>query len=417
MTGAVPGHQIVRSRLSFRDLVAESVAGMLARPGRTVLTILGTVLGVAALVATLGLAKTAGNQIVTRFDALSATTVSVGNRSDSLFRSPGLEDVSAIPWDAEDRLTRLNGVVAAGTLTLVDTGGQLVSSVPINDPLGQSQFAMDVLAVSPGLFETVGAELRTGRFFDEGHDARHEPVALLGPGVAARLNINRVDQQPAIFIGDTTLAVIGIIDDVVQEPSLLEAIIIPNGTARELFGTGAPAEVHIRTEVGAAYLIGDQAPIALNPGDPSLLRVQVPPEPRAVRSGVESDVNTLFLVLGGVSLLVGAIGIANVTLVSVLERVGEIGLRRAVGAARRHIAAQFLVESAAMGFIGGIIGASTGVLVIVAVSANRQWTPVLDVQVPLLAPLAGAVVGLIAGLYPSWRASTLEPVEALRGGT
>jgi len=417
MTGAVPGHRIVKSRLSFRDLVAESVAGMLARPGRTVLTILGTVLGVAALVATLGLAKTAGNQIVTRFDALSATTVSVSNRSDSLFRSPGPEDVSAIPWDAEDRLTRLNGVVAAGTLTLVDTGGQLVSSVPINDPLGQSQFAMDVLAVSPGLFETVGAELRTGRFFDEGHDARHEPVAVLGPGAATRLNINRVDQQPAIFIGDTTLAVIGIIDDVVQEPSLLEAIIIPNGTARELFGTGAPAEVHIRTEVGAAYLIGDQAPVALNPGDPSQLRVQVPPEPRAVRSGVESDVNTLFLVLGGVSLLVGAIGIANVTLVSVLERVGEIGLRRAVGAARRHIAAQFLVESAAMGFIGGIIGASTGVLVIVAVSANKQWTPVLDVQVPLLAPLAGALVGLIAGLYPSWRASTLEPVEALRGGT
>ncbi len=408
--------RIIRSRLSFRDLVTEAVAGMLARPGRTVLTILGTVLGVAALVATLGLAKTAGNQIVTRFDALAATSITVSNRTDSFFRSPGLNDVSAIPWDAEDRLTRLNGVVAAGTLSLVDTGGQLVSSVPINDPLGQSEFAMDVLAASPGLFDAVISELRTGRFFDIGHDERGDPVAVLGPGAAARLNINRVDQQPAIFVGDTTLAVIGIIEDVATEPSLLDAIIVPNGTARSLFGTGAPAEVHIRTEIGAAYLIGDQAPIALNPNDPSLLRVQVPPEPRAVRSGVESDVNTLFLVLGGVSLLVGAIGIANVTLVSVLERVGEIGLRRAVGAARRHIASQFLVESAAMGFIGGIIGASAGVLVIVAVSANKQWTPVLDVQVPLLAPLAGAVVGLVAGLYPSWRASTLEPVEALRGG-
>jgi len=409
--------KIVRSRLSFRDLVAEAVAGMLARPGRTVLTILGTVLGVAALVATLGLAKTAGNQIVTRFDALAATSVSVSNRTEGFFRSPGVEDTSAIPWDAEDRLTRLNGVVAAGTLTLVNTEGELVSSVPINDPLGQSAYAMDVLAASPGLFDAVIAELATGRFFDEGHDERREPVAVLGPGAAARLNINRVDQQPAIFIGDTTLVVVGILEDVAREPSLLEAIIVPNGTARGLFDTGAPAEVHILTEIGAAYLIGEQAPIALNPNDPEKLRVQVPPEPQAVRSGVESDVNTLFLVLGGVSLLVGAIGIANVTLVSVLERVGEIGLRRAVGAARRHIAAQFLVESAAMGFVGGIIGASAGVLVIVAVSANREWTPVLDAQVPLLAPIAGAVVGLMAGLYPSWRASALEPVEALRGGT
>jgi len=410
-------HRIVRSRLLIRDLIAEAVAGMLARPGRTVLTILGTVLGVAALVATLGLAKTAGNQIVTRFDALAATSVSVSNRTEGFFFSPSREDVSVIPWDAEDRITRLNGVVAAGTMTLVDTEGELVSSVPINDPLGQTRYAVDVIAASPGLFDAVIADLGTGRFFDSGHDLRREPVAILGPAAAARLNINRVDQQPAIFIGDNTLAVMGILDDVARETSLLQSIIIPNGTARELFGTGAPAEVHIRTEVGAAYLIGEQAPIALSPNEPEKLRVRVPPEPRAVRSGVESDVNTLFLVLGGVALLVGAIGIANVTLVSVLERVGEIGLRRAVGAARRHIASQFLVESAAMGFVGGVIGASAGVLVVVAVSANRQWTPVLDVQVPLLAPFAGAIVGLVAGLYPSWRASRLEPVDALRGGT
>ena len=184
---------VARSRFQFRDLIGEAVAGMLSRPGRTVLTILGTVLGVAALVATLGLAKTAGNQIVTRFDALAATSVSISNRTEGFFFSPNRDDVSVIPWDAEARIARLNGVVAAGTMTLVDTEGELVSSVPINDPLGQSQYAVDIIAGSPGLFDAVLAELATGRLFDTGHDARRDPVAVLGPGAAIRLNINRVD--------------------------------------------------------------------------------------------------------------------------------------------------------------------------------------------------------------------------------
>jgi ABC-type antimicrobial peptide transport system permease subunit len=121
--------------------------------------------------------------------------------------------------------------------------------------------------------------------------------------------------------------------------------------------------------------------------------------------------------LGGVSLLVGAIGIANVTLVSVIERTGEIGLRRALGATRRHIAMQFLLESSTMGLVGGILGASIGSLVVIGVAAYQDWTPVLDPLVPFAAPLLGALVGLISGTYPAFRAARLEPVEALRSGT
>ena len=104
------------------------------------------------------------------------------------------------------------------------------------------------------------------------------------------------------------------------------------------------------------------------------------------------------------------------TLVTVMERTGEIGLRRALGARRRHIAGQFLCESAAMGMVGGIVGASLGIIVVVAVSAARDWTPLLDPWLPFAAPPAGAIVGLVAGLYPSIRAARMEPVEALRSG-
>jgi macrolide transport system ATP-binding/permease protein len=132
---------------------------------------------------------------------------------------------------------------------------------------------------------------------------------------------------------------------------------------------------------------------------------------------VKNDLNLLFLILGGVSLLVGAIGIANVTLVSVIERTGEIGLRRALGASRRHVGQQFLLESTTIGFVGGVLGASLGTLVVVIVSAYQSWTPVLDPATPFLAPVVGALTGLVSGTYPAIRATRLTPVDALRSGT
>lgn len=409
-----PGdRELPGSALDVRDLVREVLASLLARPGRAALTILGTVLGIGALVATLGIAQTAGGQIVSRFNELAATSVRVEPQSafGSSVRS------STIPFDAEDRLVRLNGVRAAGTRSEVDVGESLVRSVPVSDPLGQTAFQIEVVATSPGLLDAVRGTVTTGRYFDSGHSERADPVVVLGPGAAERLNVNRVSQQPAIYIGEELFVVIGILGDVAREPDLLNAVLLPDGTAADRYDLEAPGAVVVDTEVGAAQLIGGQAAVALDPNEPDRLQVTIPPDPTALRGEVQADVNALFLVLGGVSLLVGAIGIANVTLVSVLERVGEIGLRRALGAARRHVALQFLVESAAMGLAGGMVGASIGVLVIVAVSAVRVWTPVLDAWVPLGAPVLGGLVGLLAGVYPSLRAASLEPVDALRAGT
>jgi ABC-type lipoprotein release transport system permease subunit len=395
-----------------RDLAGEAIAGLLARPARVALTVLGTVIGVGALVATLGLSKTAANQIVGHFDALAATDIVVSPSARA-----GGAGAAVLPWDAEARLLRLNGVAAAGTLSDIDVRGALARSVPINDPLAAGAIQLPMKAASPGLFRAVRAQLATGRLFDAGHSRRADRVLVLGPNAARRLGIARVDQQPAIFVGDRLYAVIGLLAGVRRQASLLGAAIMPEGTARREFGLRAPAFAQVETRIGAVDLIARQAPLALSPSDPGLLKVAAPPDPRQLRGAVKNDLNALFLLLGGVSLLVGAIGIANVTLVSVLERVGEIGLRRALGAGRRHIAAQFLLESTAMGLAGGLIGASLGTLVIVGVSASKTWTPVLDPWVPLGAPLLGALIGLASGTYPSLRAASLEPVEALRAGT
>ena len=406
------------SKMKLRDLVDECLAGIFARPARTALTTLGTVLGIASLVATLGISRTAGNQIIGRFSELAATQVTVQARSTGGASGSAAARASAgsLPWKVEDRLDRLNGVVASGAVADIPNPGG-IKTVPLIDPTAVTEHTLPVFAASPGLLAAVRGHIAAGRWFDEGHVSRRDRVAVIGADIAAGLGISRLETLPSLFIGENLFTVIGIIDDAPRDRGLTGGIIIPSSTAAERFGVNKPQRVVIETELGAATLIATQAAIALNPNAPESLSVSAPQDPKATKDRVQSDVNQLFLLLGLVSLIVGAIGIANVTLVTVMERTGEIGLRRALGASRRHIAGQFLAESIAMGVVGGIIGATVGILLVVGVSASRQWTPVLDLWLPVIAPLVGAVVGLLAGLYPSVRAARMEPVDALRSGT
>ena len=402
-------------RFTFQDLLVEASNGIGARPSRLVMTTLGTVLGIASLVVTIGFAQTAAGQISNQFDAVAATQVVV-EPATTRNASGNQQATARVPWDAADRVERLAGVERAGTIAEVALEDITVTSVPVNDPSAAATLGPAVLATSAGFLSTVRGEIETGRYFDEGHDARGDRVAVLGERAAESLGINRVDSQPSIFIGERSYTVIGIVSGMERRTDLLDAVILPIGTARADFAIVAPDELQIQIAVGAGELVARQAPVALDPNAPENFDVQAPSGRSELQDDIQADVNIVFLILGAIALLAGGLGIANVTLLSVMERVGEIGLRRALGATRRNIAQQFMVESVVIGLLGGLIGSALGIIAVVVVSVTQEWTPILDPVVAIGSALLGAVVGLLAGLYPAMRASAIEPITALRGG-
>lgn len=400
--------EIGSSRFSATDLVSESVAGILQRPGRSALTMLGTVLGIGAFVTILGLSETAGGQVSKQFSVLDATQVAVADVGDV-----GTPPTYDFPDAADQMIERLNGVVAAGVWWQVP-GSPSVSMLP-----GAARTAGDlaVYAVTPGLIQASGPVVSAGVLLNDFDESRHQPVAVISAATAGELGISNLQNEPAVFIGGQPFTVVGVVATDQRLPQLGFGIMIPATTARAIWGAppaNAPASMLIHTRLGAAQLIARQAPVALRPDDPGLLSAAAPLNPDQLRQAVTGNLNTLFLALASVALVIGAVGIANTTLVAILERTTEIGLRRALGARRRHIASQFLTESTTLGLLGGTIGAALGVLTTLAVAVQRSWTAVLNPFVVVVAPLVGALVGLLAGLYPSLRAAVIEPAEALR---
>jgi putative ABC transport system permease protein len=405
-------HAVEPSRLTPRDLLSEALAGILQRPARSVLTALGTVLGVGTFVAILGLTATTSSQIDSRFNALSATEVTV---EDTGGEQPEYVE-NAFPQDSDARVERLNGVRHAGVYWPVQLGSdEVVRTAPVGDVDAHEQ--AQVVAASPGVLAAAGPNVAQGRIFDAYHEKSGQQVAVLGSGMAARLGITTLETAPAVFIGDQPFTVMGIIKDVDRKADLLLSVVIPRTTAERIWGgpkDGERAKMLISTDLGAAGQVASEAALALDPVHPDHFKAVPPPDPKVLRGNVTSDLNQLFLLLAAICLVIGTVGIANTTLVAVLERTSEIGLRRALGARSHHITMQFLAESGALGALGGLIGTSIGTFTVVIIAVVRHWTPVIHPATIAAAPAVGLVTGLLAGLYPAWRASRIQPVEALR---
>ncbi len=403
-----PGQAAATSRFRLRDLAGESLAGLLQRPGRSALTVVGTVLGIGSFVAIVGLSQTTSGQIGKQFSELDATQVTVADTAASHASVPTLD----FPASADQLAGRIHGVVAAGVWWLVQFSRPGISALP-----GGAKIGLPVTAATPGLLTASGARLQSGVLFNQFQQRDRQQVAVLGSLAARELGIAGLQNQPAIFIGGQPFTVIGILHSDQRLQQLNFGVTVPSSTALRLWGppaTDSPAQMLVHTRLGAAKVVARQLPVAVLPTSPAALTATAPSSPAQFQHSVTKSLNTLFLALAGVALVVGAIGIANTTLVAVLERAPEIGLRRALGARPRHIGVQFLAESTALGLFGGLLGACLGVATTLAVTIYHQWTALLDPRVVLAAPLAGGLIGLLAGLYPALRASALEPADALR---
>jgi putative ABC transport system permease protein len=241
------------------------------------------------------------------------------------------------------------------------------------------------------------------------------PTVVLGAIAATRLGIASVQGSPQVYIGDTYYTVVGILGTVTLDSAIDRAALIGLPVAARLFGTEAnPSTIYLRAADSALTGVRALIPATANPEHPEEMEVSRPSDALEAKAAAKGAFTSLLLGLGAVALLVGGVGIANVMVISVLERRSEIGLRRALGATRRHISAQFLTESLLLAAIGGLAGAALGAIVTAAYASSQGQAVVVPPEAVAGGIAAALLIGVVAGLYPSMRAARLSPTEALR---
>ncbi len=393
-----------RARVATAGLVREAIHGLMAFPIRTALTVIGISVGLAAMVASVGISESTGANIAFRFFEAQADHLLLRTRDTATLeiRDDALRDLRAYPG------------VQAVALASEFREGQIVTARGGPDSVDAVRIPASVVAAQGSLFGVIGASFTTGRPFDIGHVDRQARVAVLGEDLAKRLGIWTIEGQPTVHIGDQEFSVIGIVGSVEFYDTVIDGLVIPESAAGSLNAVRSSVIVAVDTEPASTFLIAGVANLVLAPTAPGDLTVSVASRPPDVAAAIESDIDSLAIALTSVGVLVAAISVAAVMTINVTERTSEIGLRRSLGASKRHIATQFLLESATVGLMGGLLGSMIGVGLVVGVATVRDIEPVMSQEIPVFAIGLGAIVGTLAGISPAIRASRMAPASSLR---
>jgi putative ABC transport system permease protein len=391
------------SRLLGADVFGVGAIGLRTRRLRAALSALGVAIGIASMVAVLGISASSQEDLLSTIDRLGTNLLTVAP-GESLFG----EDAQ-LPESAPQKIAAQGGVLGASAV--YDVSNATVRRSSYMDPAETS--GISVKAADGALPKTLGGTLASGSFLTP--TTERYPAVVLGSIAARRLGLSTVAGEPQVYVEGHYYTVVGILNPLTLAGDLDRAALVGLPTAKREFGTDAnPTTVYVRAEESRLAEVRELLPATANPENPEEVEASRPSDALEAKAAAKGAFTSLLLGLGAVALLVGGVGIANVMVISVLERRSEIGLRRALGATRRHISTQFLTESVLLsggGGIGGVVFGALGTFIYSSVQDQATVVPLVAVFGGLGSALA---IGAVAGLYPSLRASRLAPTEALR---